>query len=230
MPTVHQYIQPLQAIFGSGGIISTDNRVSPAFAMRMLDELRASAIVEFFRQKLHVQEQLYQTASLIYDEDYQTDDDTSKCIYLYPVPAVVPVSATHDGISFVGVRNGENINRIKSQSVLANYKKHYVTRKIVEDKPWVMYQPDFSDILFHKPFGGPAKTLVVRAIFVRPTQLPEFNVDTDEYPITDEIYNLVLRMAQEIFSRGVMTSPPEAISNASEDGSMPPVNVQNNNA
>jgi hypothetical protein len=230
MPVVHQYLQPLQAIFGSGGIVSTDSRVSAAFAMRMLDELRASAIVEFFRQKLHIPEQLYQTTSLIYDEDYQTSDDTGKCIYLYPVPAIIPVSATHDGITYVGVRNGENLNRIKSQSVLSNYKKNYITRKIVEDQPWVMYQPDFSDVLFHKPFGGPAKTLVVRAIFVRPTQLPEYNIQKDEYPITDEIYNLVLRMAQELYSRGVLSSQPEAIANAAEDASLPPINQQNNNS
>jgi hypothetical protein len=230
MPTVYPYAQQIQTILGSGGVVSSENRVSLPYAIRVLDELRASAIVEYAKQKQIVPEQVYQTTSLIYLDEFQNADDTAKCIYVYPMPSTVPVSSVHDGISFVGVRNGENLNRIKSAAALDNYRKHYITKSRITEEPWVLYQPDFSEIMFHKPFGGPTKALVVRAIFVRPTDLPEFNIDKDEYPITDEIFNLVVRLAQETFLRPLMSAPAESVPNGIQDSGMNPSNLQNNNS
>ena len=230
MPTVYQYAQPIQSMLGSGGIISVDNRLSAQMAIRILDELRAAAIVEYYKAKLFIPEQFYQTTSLVYQDDYQDDNLVTKCIYTYHVPGVIPASAVHDGISYVGVKNGENINRIKSQSVLANYRRHYITNKQVESSPWVLYNSDSSEMWFHKPFGGPTKILVVRGIFTRPTELPEYNLENDEYPISEDLYSMIITMAQNQFLRPVVSQPPDAISNATEDGTMNQFNMQNNNS
>jgi hypothetical protein len=228
MPTVYQYAQPIQAILGSGGIVSVDNRISVLMSIRILDELRAAAVNEYYKAKLYIPEQLYQSTSLVFDDDYQTDDLITKCIYSYRAPGVVPFSTVHDGITYIGVRNGENLFRIKSQAALANYRNHYLTRPRVENSPWVLYIPEDSEIWFHKPFGGPTKSLIVRGVFSRPTEIPEYNLDNDEYPITDEIYNMVLSMAQNQFARPVATQAPDGISNAAEDTTMNPINSQNN--
>jgi hypothetical protein len=230
MPTVHLYAQQLQTILGSGGVVSSENRVSLPYSIRVLDELRANAIAQYAKAKQIVPEQVYSTTSLVYTDEYQNADDTAKCIYVYQVPAILPVSSIHDGISFVGVRNGENLNRIKSSAVLENYRKHYITKRKITEEPWVLYQPDFSEMMFHKPFGGPTKALVVRAIFVRPTELPEYNIDNDEYPITDEIFTLVLSLAQDTFLRPIMSAPSESVPNGIQDSGMNPSNLQNNNS
>jgi len=229
MPVIHKYAQQIQSMLGSGGSITVDARVTIQQSIKILNDFRAVAISEFFRVKGFVPEQAYQTSSLVYDKDFQDEYDLSKCIYTYTCDRIIPVSAVNDGITYIGVQNGENITRLKSRSQISNYKKNFFTRHIVSESPWVLYEPDYNSILFHKPYGGPTKLLVVRAVFQAPEALPEYDIQHDEYPITDELFNMVLQLVQEKYFRSVMSSAPDTIPNATEDSSVIPQVVQNNN-
>jgi len=229
MPVIQKYAQQLQSMLGSGGAITVDARITIQQAIKILNDFRAVAISEYYRAKGSMPEQVYQTSSLIYVPEIQDKYDLERCIYSYPCERILPPSPMNDGISFVGVQNGENTPRVRSRAQMANHKKHYLINGMISESAWALYEPEYSSILFHKPFGGATKRLIIRAIFASPERLPEYSLEHDDFPITDELFNIVLGLVQEKYFRPIMTSPPDVIPNASEDSSLSPQISQNNN-
>lgn len=211
------YIDILQSL-SSGGPITDEGRLNYKLMGALLDASREKAITMFNKASRALPSELLQTTILNFKSDMQESD----CYTVYKIPSpVIQRDVMSGSFNYVGSENGNTRFYIeKSLESFSSNMDDQIISKIYSSKPVVVYIPEFNLIRLNKNPGSAPKKIMVRGVFVYPSNIPEYNEAIDNYPITNNIFAL----AKEIFLKETLGptlgAPANNISNSAEDSSV----------
>jgi hypothetical protein len=171
-----------------GGDIFDEMHASLRLIGGLLEIAREKSIVAYITQKKTIPAQLFQTTYPIFRKDAQYDE----CFTVFNLPSpVIQLDASKDSIGYIGGMNGVTpYMRSHDQSDYANSMQHPIMASIANREPVCVYVPEFSLVQINKTPGRLPKRIMVNAVFVDPTKVPEYNEEIDDYPITQEIFSM----------------------------------------
>jgi len=215
--TRRQYIELLQSET-SGGKITDEVRLNYRLMGAFLDIGREMAITMYAEKKGGAPAQLYQTTYPMFKNDTQEDDCNT--IFAMPGP-VVQIDQATSSISYIGGESGmDPYIRSSDRSSFANQMQHWLMSSIASKRPVSLYIPEFNYIVINKTPGNLPKRIMVTGIFAYPTDVPEYNPDIDNYPITNEIFSIAKDYIYRTSIAEMMTKIPDIISNGTDDMSI----------
>lgn len=170
----------------SGGDNTIDNKYSPEYVEALVPSLRNDAIIlSYFGSRTRAASRrldyaLYQTVDLTVNAvnnnlDYVTFD----------LPRTISIGRLIDGLVYVGqVDNSVEFSRLLNRSDVAMMKARGLF-----DGTNIAYIWSQGKL---EVYGNNALSeCQVRGIFADPTQVPSFRIEQDDYPISDNILNIM---------------------------------------
>jgi hypothetical protein len=167
----------------SGGTFTDDTRYDPLDIEAKIHYARANVIQQFFTKNKRISGEWLQTYNAVYDANLQGNIDFVK----FAVPSGIPLDIYRDGFIYVGDKNG-NIayRRVNNRAELANYNLHRITR-ISSDRPKFIYSEGYIEVYGNSMI----KELRIDGVFANPTELPTYNQDIDNYPLSEDLISQV---------------------------------------
>jgi len=171
-----------------GGLMVDTNRYDPLFLLSLLDAGRAAWVVEMYRKDKRIEPVFYQKYYPSYSIPLQPTD---KCYAKFLMPDILRLDEHSDGIRYVGYDdyNGgtaNNFRRIVSRAWVSTLSNHPVMNP---NRAFSFLYDGSAKILELRGKAKLVEAPLVEALFKHPLDIPTFNRDTDDYPITmDGIY------------------------------------------
>jgi hypothetical protein len=200
------------AVYKGGGV-STDEAVpSYQYYLSRLHSMREFALREEFRRDGVINPANYQNHWLEYDEELNQDDCR---FYLFRCPRILQLTNRDSGFGYVGSEDGmSQYNLFTSPERFAVAQGHRFTK--LGNKISAAY--DWEEEMMK--LNQPVKRGLVRAVFLRPEDVPTFNVDIDDYPFSAK----GLEILEEAISKGtinyILRVPQDKVSNGNTDADL----------
>ena len=161
-----------------GGIITDENKLDSDFIQSLVHEYRAKAIWDSWQRTRRINPVWTQQFIPEFEPDLQESKDFVK----FTCPSVVSLDDKRDGFLYIGTIEGDfAFRKVISRADLANKNRHRFTKK----RPKALYSDGFLEI------HGNIREIKVDAIFSNPTDIPTYNIEFDNYPISDDILVLM---------------------------------------
>ena len=166
-----------------GAVTTAGSRFSPLNLKKMINSYRAAIIEKNYQVNDMINPVCYQRFNLFYSKDLQYSAPEGSL--LFQLPSVIQLGE-EDGIRYVGSKDCPNgWNRIVNRGQMNNMNKHPITS--------IQNNPDIVFVLFDGTTGNlevynglNIREGVVEGIFADPLAIPEFNEDTDDYPMAKD--------------------------------------------
>ena len=165
---------------------------------------RASILSAASRQPMfdRINEACVQAYSVeLLEEEVEPDCDVVR----FPCPTVIRLDDRHDGFVYVGHVNGQKpFIRIRSNyTALSMHSLFEKEKGIVWD-----FQADYDGKFYIHIYKNPKqRKLLVKGLFNNPTQVPNYRVDVDQYPIDATLENdIVNAVSTELLRQMVRTA------------------------
>lgn len=162
----------------SGGSDSPDSRFSDAFLDRIVDSGRELLIRNEFTKYKRIDPTWVQSYTPVYSADLQE----SKKYVTYYVPSVIELDGVQDGRVFIGGDCDVRFRQCNSRGEFS---------ALCDDRLMNPKGGLFSTVLFEGEYmkvyslAGVTTPPSISAVFRRPSELPTFNIQYDEYPCGD---------------------------------------------
>lgn len=179
-----------------GAITTNENRFDFKYLLSLLDEARAAWIQQVYMQDKRLAPILYQKYYPDYSQPLQPGE---KCYAKFLMPDIVRLDEHSDGLRYVGYDDGEggvanNFQRIVSRATLASYANHPVMNPYNERTYSFLYDGASGILELYGKGRFIRKPPLIEAVFKHPTEVPSFNLDHDDYPLTMDGINAVTNM------------------------------------
>jgi hypothetical protein len=188
----------------SGGITTDEMRFDSLYIESKIHNARASILSASSRQPMfdRINEACVQAYSVeLLEEEVEPDCDVVR----FPCPTVIRLDDRHDGFVYVGHVNGQKpFIRIRSNyTALSMHSLFHKEKGIVWD-----FQADYDGKFYIHIYKNPKqRKLLVKGLFNNPTQVPNYRVDVDQYPIDATLENdIVNAVSTELLSQMVRTA------------------------
>jgi hypothetical protein len=173
----------------SGGITTDEVRFDDAFIESKIHTARASILSAGYKQPYsdRINEACVQAISVeILDDDIQADCDVVR----FPCPSVIRLDDRQDGFIYVGHINQQKpFIRLRSNfTALSMHSIFQKEKEVVWD--YIVDYDGYSYINVYK--NTKLRKLLVRAIFNDPTDVPNYRIDVDQYPIDAAMENEIV--------------------------------------
>lgn len=170
----------------SGGENSIDNKYSPTYIEALVPQLRNEAIIlDYYGSRNRAASRrldyaCYQTIDVNVNTPVEGRDYVT-----FTVPKTIGVGRLIDGLVYVGQQDQSiEFSRLLNRSDVAMMKARGLLNG---DNIAYIWSQGNIEVYGNNALGE----IQVRGIFVNPTELSSFNVETDDYPISE---NLLLLM------------------------------------
>lgn len=190
--TQKEAIDRLLAI-SSGGI--TDSIVDPerGYLESKIDSLREMALINEFERTGIDNPSNYQPFYAEYDDDLQED---SNCEYtLFRVPPVLQFATHRNGFMNGMSESGLSMIIHPTEEIFQAHIMHPVSKAI--KRVHAVYVPSTG---LMKVYNKGMRSFKVNAIFKRPSDVPTWNRDKDDYPISNSAFEVL----EELYKNGVL--------------------------
>lgn len=174
----------------SGGTNTVDNKYEPEYVEALIPSLRERAIrIEYFGDRsrkgsLRLDYSLFQKG--VFQRDAQQNKDAD--YVTFTIPRAISLGDSKDGFVYVGQKNNsvsftklfnrEDVSNMKARGMLQGGQIAFV------------HEGDKGEF-----YGNNSLTEVeVRGIFFDPTEVPDFRVEVDDYPITASLLTLMTEL------------------------------------
>lgn len=171
----------------SGGENGIDNKYSPTYVEALVPQLRNEAIIlDYYGSRNRAASRrldyaCYQTIDVNVNTPVEGRDYVT-----FTVPKTIGVGRLIDGLVYVGQQDQSiEFSRLLNRSDVAMMKARGLLNG---DNIAYIWSQGNIEVYGNNALGE----IQVRGIFVNPTELSSFNVETDDYPISE---NLLLLMA-----------------------------------
>jgi hypothetical protein len=188
----------------SGGITTDEMRFDSLYIESKIHNARASILSAASRQPMfdRINEACVQAYSVeLLEEEVEPDCDVVR----FPCPTVIRLDDRHDGFVYVGHVNGQKpFIRIRSNyTALSMHSLFEKEKGIVWD-----FQADYDGKFYIHIYKNPKqRKLLVKGLFNNPTQVPNYRVDVDQYPIDATLENdIVNAVSTELLRQMVRTA------------------------
>ncbi len=204
-----------QEIFGllfnvEGAIETNVSKLDDPYMLALLDSGRNVWLVETYKNDKRLPPICYQKYYPTYSLDLQPTD---KCFKKFLMPDIIRLDEHSDGIRYVGEDDYDdegtnNFARVQSRAWLSNYKKH----PVMNPNRYFSHLYDGSAGILE--LRGKARLVekpLVEALFKHPLQIPTFNKEQDQYPLSlDGIYAVKGMITSNDTRLAEMTTPKPA--------------------
>ena len=158
----------------SGGIFTDENKNDDLFIYSLVHQYRANAIKEYYFKNRRTQSVWIQQ----YYPEYLSARQESSEYKLYECPPVITIDNKRDGFVYVGTLDSHCRYR---QSKTRGDLETALRNRITANSDRFLYAGGFLEVY------SKSKEIRVDAIFSNPTDLETFNIEKDDYPISDDI-------------------------------------------
>ncbi len=185
------------------------NRWDDDFLINLIDLGRAAWAIESYMKDKRLEPILYQKFYPKYSLPLQPTD---KCYAKFLMPDIIRLDEHSDGIRYVGEDdyNGGGVNnfrRVVSRAWLSTFNNHPVMNT---NRAYSFLYDGSSGILELRGKATPVKEPLVEALFKHPLQIPTFDRDANDYPLTLDGINAVKNMILTSDARLVENTNPKA--------------------
>jgi hypothetical protein len=194
----------------NGGNTTDEMRFDEPYIESLIHAARASILSAMAKQSLgdRINETCVQTYSVeLLEADVQVDCDVVK----FPCPTVIRLDDRHDGFVYVGHVNGQKpFIRVRSNyTALSMHSLFQKEKEVVWD-----YQSDYDGRFYINVYKNiKQRKLLVKALFNIPTDVPNYRVDIDEYPLDESLVNDIVQAITTDLMRK-MVRVPDTISDS----------------
>ena len=172
----------------TGGVFSQDGKYSQRHVMELVRQARAQAIDDYFTKSRmrSVDPNWLQTYTPTYDPAIQ---DNSKLYMKWVVPAILSLPKGA-GVFWVGGVNDVNrdYDGVENRGMASNYQKHRHTKMTNDRTTTAVYE---SGYLYVYGASRSSRAIQVQAVWDDPMDLPDFDEENSEYPITATLIPMV---------------------------------------
>jgi hypothetical protein len=177
----------------AGGVSEAETTPDRGYLQSKIDSLREFAIINEFQRLGIDNPSNYQPFYAEYDKDLQDD---SNCEYtLFRVPPVIQFSAHRNGFMNAMSDRGLSIIIHPTEEVFQAHIMHPVSRII--NRVHAVYVPSTGIM---KVYSKGIKSFKVNGIFKTPTEVPTWNQEIDDYPISNSAFEIL----EEAYRSGVL--------------------------
>lgn len=175
-----------------GGASTDDSKFSRRAVEALVPKWRSAAIIISYNgdrqtgSNTLLNAALYQSLDIAIDNSIQV---SAAKFTLFECPKVVQINSQMNGFVFVGDLNtATQFTQIKSPAQYANAK----AADLIDNAKVYYYQ--VSDTMYVRG-NTLLKSFHIDGIFQDPTVVSGFNVETDEYPVSEDILGIMLKLA-----------------------------------
>lgn len=169
-----------------GGLFSDETRFNEATLTTLINTARAQTIQAIYFKNKRINPACYQTHFPSYDADLQVDDP---CLVKFKCPSVINLDSNSDGFRFVGQVDGvRGFRRVVSRAQLATYNQHPFMK--VQGGRYIAALWSAPDGVW-EIYNSSLKYLRVEGIFANPLEIPTYNKDIDDYPVSVEMLPMI---------------------------------------
>lgn len=173
----------------SGGFISPDSRFANKFLDRVIDTARAFVIRDQYAKFKRIDPAWMQTYIPEYSAGYQ---DGNLCFVSYQVPPVIAFDGVQDGHGYIGgVKLNIAFRQCNDRGQFAMMKNDRVMNPTSGRFPIVLFEGNIMEIYSRVLITDPPQ---MSAVFSKPTEIPTFNPQYDDYPIEESLIRELTRV------------------------------------
>jgi len=184
----------------SGGVMIDNTKYSLDYIEYLIHQYRARAIFISWSTTKRINPLWTQQFIATYDESLQD----SKKYVLFKCPPPISMDSMMDGFLYIGEQDGNCAYRkVVSRADLANRNAHRYS-SCEPGKMSVLW----SDGMFEVYGNTMLKQLRVDGVFEDPTQIPTYNKEIDQYPVSNDILIILKDMLMKEQVQ-IMTGTPE---------------------
>lgn len=179
--TLDQIVQRVISL-PQGAVLTDETRFGFPYVITLINTARAQVIQGIYFKNKRIHPACYQTYYADYDADLQEDDP---CVVKFKCPASINLDSNSDGFRYVGQVDGKKgFRRVTTRAFLSTYNQH----------PLMQVQGgNFTAAMWSAPdsiwevYNSDLKYLRIEGIFANPLDIPTYNKDVDDYPVSVEM-------------------------------------------
>ena len=199
----------------SAGIDPDEVRFSDAYIESLIHASRAFVLRQDYLKFRRWSHEATQTFYPDYEEDFQTD----VCVTRFMLPTgFIQGNSLADGLVYFGstgkIMGANNFRRIKSRSELSDLVKHPRMSPSSGLYNGVMIEGLLVSIFSKESIK--VKYPMVVAVFDNPTMLPDYNLKSDNYPLSSDMIDAMEVYIMQSTMATVLAKSPDMISSTSE--------------
>ena len=197
--------------YKGGGAVTDEAVPNKQYYESVLESMRETAIREEFRRDGVVSLANYQSHYLVFDGDVNEEDCE---FYDFYVPQVIRVNDMKGSFGYVGSEDGRNAWQFyPSMERYSNLSTHTLLAPKLRKNIVAYFDKSESVIKVTQP----VKRGLVTAIFRRPEDVPTFNVDIDDYPMSGKAIEIMMEMVSSGTIQYFIRTPQDKVSNSQTD-------------
>ena len=140
--------------------------------------------------------------------DISFEDRDKNCEYVtFECPNVISTDGMNDGFVYVGNANGlKPFTRIRKGFTTLPRHSIFLRKK---DIMWDFKHLDQNRLVLQFYNNSKLEYIMVRAMFNNPTTIPNFNKDTDHYPVDENLkHDIIQLVTQDMFRKTTRPAEP----------------------
>jgi hypothetical protein len=140
--------------------------------------------------------------------DISFEDRDKNCEFVtFECPNVISTDGMNDGFVYVGHANGlKPFTRIRKGFTTLTRHSIFLRKK---DILWDFKHLDQNRLVLQFYNNSKLEYIMVRAMFNNPTTIPNFNKDTDHYPVDENLKHDIIQMVtQDLFRKTTRPAEP----------------------
>lgn len=200
-----------------GGVATDESRWDPDFTYTQIHKARAVIARNDYVQNRRWNPSLFQ----FYYPEYEPFFQTNACISRFRIPTgFIQADSIRDGMMYVGSSNdvstanpykARNFGVIKNRTELNDFLQHPILSPVTGGYIGVLREGFVLEVISSTKI----KTLGVGGVWDDPTKLPDYNVDLDPYPVSEDLLQLMIVYLKESELNQEASRPPDTQSDSS---------------
>lgn len=202
-----------QAIIRGTALFTDEIRTDQGFWEQAINQARAEVIAVVYKKE----KRIHPAWLSFYRPAYSAAEQEDDCYVKFFVLPAIKLDVNNDGYRYIGSQTQNYaLRRVNSRGELATFNQHRITR-ISSRKPAVLVEDGTL-----KVYGNPdLQEIEVSFIAANPMDVPTFNKEVDDYPISEELIPMVLDRIFKSDTVNIFNKVPDTVSNSSDTPQIP---------
>jgi hypothetical protein len=195
----------------SAGIVVDDTRFEFDYVKDKIHSYAAIVKKEEYRKNKFINNINYLKHYPRFEAELQDDP---MCFVKFRCPDVISFDSNSDGFRYIGaIDRSINFKRIQNRSYLSSFNSHPVMN--VNTRGMSVLYDGTSQII--EVYGNTSlEELLVEGIFSDPTEIPTFNVEIDQYPLSEDLIPMLSTVIMNDITRLVAAQIPSKYSDVEQ--------------
>jgi len=177
----------------SGAIFTDENRYDQLYLISIANKFRAAAI----RKDNQINKRINTISYQRFYPRYVEQEQYEWCFYRFKCPAPINLDDISNGFRFIGtINSSKTFSVIKTRGELSTFFNHPVMSPSNSSNICALYDGTTGYWEIYAKDNKLPKRFVVEMIMYNPLDCPEYNMDFDDYPISED---LRMEMEQMVF-------------------------------